>query len=82
MMFRFTIRDLLWLMVVVGLAISFYQQRIKIAQLHARLQRQEAALRHQDFRYGRLVETAAKQDIALRRMQAAQTHAASDRQSD
>jgi hypothetical protein len=72
-MLRFTIRDLLWLMVVVGLAISFYQQRIKIAQLQARLQRQEAALRHQDFRYGRLVETAAKQDIALKRMQAAQT---------
>ena len=36
-MFRFTIRDLLWLMVVVGLAVAWWLDRRNLTDIAARL---------------------------------------------
>jgi len=70
-MLRFTIRDLLWLMVVVGMGICLYQARMHIARLNVEVERSQAQLRKMDFNYGRLQETNAKQRVALARYQAA-----------
>jgi len=70
-MLRFTIRDLLWLMVVVGMGICLYQARMHIARLNVEVERSQAQLRKMDFNYGRLHETNAKQRVALARYQAA-----------
>jgi hypothetical protein len=42
-MFRFTIRDVLWLMVVVGLAIGWWMDRNAPSALHDRLELIRAA---------------------------------------
>jgi hypothetical protein len=71
-MFRFTIRDLLWLMVVVGLGLSLFQQRSQLARQRIQIKQQESKLREQDFRNGRLSERFANQEVAMKRLQAAQ----------
>jgi len=78
-MFRFTIRDVLWLTVVVGLGVTLYQQRttmyeqrMKIDQQQSQIERQVSELRDQDFRYGRLREVAGKQRVAIDRLEEAQ----------
>jgi hypothetical protein len=71
-MLRFTIRDLLWLMVVVGMGLSLYEQRSQIARQRVQIQQQDSKLREQDFRNGRLSEKFANQDVAMKRLQAAQ----------
>ena len=53
-MFRITIRDLLWLMVVVGMGICLFQDRMHVARLNAQVVRSQAQLRKLDFNYGRL----------------------------
>jgi hypothetical protein len=70
-MFRITIRDLLWLMVVVGMGICLFQDRMHVARLHAQAERSQAQMRKLDFQHGRLQETVAKQRVALERLQAA-----------
>lgn len=64
-MYRFTIRDVLWLMVVVALGISMYQDRAQLAQRNSEVARLEGQLRELDFKNGRLIETVAKQKRAL-----------------
>jgi hypothetical protein len=67
---RFTIRDILWLTVVVGLALSLYQYRTLVARQQLQINRQEKTLREQDFRYGRLGEEFAKLQVAMKRLEA------------
>ena len=66
-MFRFTIRDVLWLMVVFGLAICLYRDRTAVRELKAELGRAQDALRKLDLTNGRLIELMAKRDIAAKR---------------
>jgi len=70
-MFRFSIRDLLWLMVVVGLAIGLYQGRARQRRLELQLQRAEKEMRVLDFKNGYLLEAVAKQKLTAKRMDAA-----------
>jgi hypothetical protein len=72
-MLRFTIRDVLWLTVVVGLAICAYGNYVnqqRLAATNQRLAAEKEALRQSavnwELRYGRLLETAAKQRWTLR----------------
>ena len=67
-MFRFTIRDLLWLMVVVGMGICLYQDSVQRRRLELRVRQGDAELRKLDFRNGHLRETVAQQKLALERM--------------
>ena len=68
-MFRFTIRDVLWLMVAVGLAICLYRDRYVVRELGAEMRRAQTALRELDFKNGRLMETIAKQKVELERQE-------------
>jgi hypothetical protein len=66
-MFHFTIRDVLWLTVVVGLAISLHQQQTQVAKQREHISRQERELRKLDLTYGRLLESAVTRDAESRR---------------
>ena len=76
-MFRFTIRDVLWLMVVVGMAVSLYLERVSRRRLTADYQRMasereifRANAEQLDKKLGRQLETIIKQDRELDRVKA------------
>ncbi len=59
-MFRFTIRDLLWLMVVVGLAVMLWLEHSQLAALRETLNEQDAErriaeLRERELRGGAII---------------------------
>jgi hypothetical protein len=49
-MFRFSIRDVLWLTVVVGLAVGWYLDNAKLAAVNAELARRDAEARFAKLR--------------------------------
>jgi len=77
-MLRFTIRDLLWLTIVVAMGISLYQGHVQRRRLQLELRRSVQELRDLDFRFGRLKESAAKEKVALQRLQT-NSHSSSNR---
>ncbi|HEY2413788.1 MAG TPA: hypothetical protein VGI40_16170 [Pirellulaceae bacterium] len=50
-MLRFTIRDLLWLMVVVGLAVAVGVERYRSARLRSQLNASELRVQDEEFRF-------------------------------
>ena len=59
-MFRFTIRDVLWLMVVVGMGICWFFERSAHRQAVAKTEQQRAALHAADLKHGQLLELYIK----------------------
>ena len=55
-MIRFTIRDVLWLMVVVGMGISWYSDRNALRQAVAKTAQQRRDLHAAEMLHGRLLE--------------------------
>jgi hypothetical protein len=45
-MFRFTIRDVLWLMVVVGMGVGWWMDRSRISRMQSELDRSQGELGH------------------------------------
>jgi hypothetical protein len=70
-MLRFTIRDLLWLMVVVGMGICLYQGSAQRRRLERQVRRANEELRKLDFKNGRLMETVANQRMNIERKEVA-----------
>ena len=59
-MFRFTIRDVLWFTVVVGLAICWFSERSAHRRAIAKAEQQRADLLSADLKHGRLLEQYIK----------------------
>jgi hypothetical protein len=68
-MFRFTIRDVLWLTVVVGLAVALWRDRALLNSERASLQAEQASLkakrREVDAQFLRLVDAADQLNTQL-----------------
>jgi hypothetical protein len=65
-MFRFTIRDLLWLMVVVGLVVALWAERAAIKAERASLEKERASVKAEhanlDIQRRRLIEVFKRVD--------------------
>ena len=55
-MFRFTIRDMLWLTVVVAMSCVIFAQRSKIASMYLVIEHQEERLLYADYNIGELAK--------------------------